>query len=914
MPDISTDDNLRPLTIFRRGGNSPVGTPNGGQGAKLTPVQGNPFAAAQAPGGADPAGGARLTPVQGNPFASSGSGGATLTPVQGNPFEPDSRSPMSPATGAPPPSPASPPSEKPHTRGVFDYIGNERDLAQEGVDTMRAGVARMGQPGIGNKALGALQTGLGGLGYVSAPITAGVRTVVGNPTRNLTGSEKAGDLAEFAASILLPGPKGVNAVESMPGARTAEKIFSPSTVDADARAAEASIRREGGIAARASEGTRTALEEHHAIVSTLDDTARRDFIRYVEGRSTGAVLQDPQLQGLADTMRKAFESRMKRLQALPSAQRMNFVDDYFPHLWDDPAKAATVRAASKEGRTGFTKERSIPTIEDGLAAGLTPKSLDPIEATLDYVSNADRFIATNSVFDEARALGTVKYFSPGHQPPGWVTVDGRMGEKAGLNAYAPEGWARVYNNHIDPGITGPWRDVYDKAQRASNALTAMELGLSGYHAMTMAQEGVVNEVARALQELGAGKPGDAFKSLARAPMAPVNLARTGSKLEKVYLGTAPGTAEMRRIADLLTQAGGRGRGMRGATDYKFSAGGSYFDAWRKGTLKSQLLREGGRLKETKGLATPDVIFRNVGRVMDTVAQPLFEKYIPRMKNGAFYENMASWLKRNPSAGREQQLQAARDIWDSIDNRFGELVQDNIFWNKALKQTSQLAMRSYSWNLGTVREIGGGVRDLAAHEFTNRASYVLALPLVYGLEATIYQFLKTGEMPAGLQDLIAPRTGGTTPEGMPERVVLPGYMKDVFGWYEDPRQEALNKRSRLLSLTQETLTNRDWRGAPIAPPADPEKSWQENVPSWLTAHMQNIAQSFVPISLRQLSRGPGATTGLSRAETVMGMQSAGMRYTDPERLDSILRQKIDREWKAKERFDRRQQERYGGTVE
>ena len=66
-------------------------------------------------------------------------------------------------------------------------------------------------------------------------------------------------------------------------------------------------------------------------------------------------------------------------------------------------------------------------------------------------------------------------------------------------------------------------------------------------------------------------------------------------------------------------------------------------------------------------------------------RPLFEKYIPLLKNGAFYENMSKWLMTNPNATREEQVNAARQVWDSVDNRFGELVQDNIFMNKVIKQ-------------------------------------------------------------------------------------------------------------------------------------------------------------------------------------------------------------------------------------
>ena len=45
-----------------------------------------------------------------------------------------------------------------------------------------------------------------------------------------------------------------------------------------------------------------------------------------------------------------------------------------------------------------------------------------------------------------------------------------------------------------------------------------------------------------------------------------------------------------------------------------------------------------------GAATGTVL-KNVGRTMDTIMQPLFEKYIPKLKNGAAMENLAQWIKQ-----------------------------------------------------------------------------------------------------------------------------------------------------------------------------------------------------------------------------------------------------------------------------
>ena len=59
----------------------------------------------------------------------------------------------------------------------------------------------------------------------------------------------------------------------------------------------------------------------------------------------------------------------------------------------------------------------------------------------------------------------------------------------------------------------------------------------------------------------------------------------------------------------------------------------------------------------------------------------------------------------------EQLHAARQVWDSIDNRFGEMVQDNLFMNKVIKQAGMLSLRSWSWTIGSGRELVGGARDV-----------------------------------------------------------------------------------------------------------------------------------------------------------------------------------------------------------
>ena len=70
------------------------------------------------------------------------------------------------------------------------------------------------------------------------------------------------------------------------------------------------------------------------------------------------------------------------------------------------------------------------------------------------------------------------------------------------------------------------------------------------------------------------------------------------------------------------------------------------------------------------------------------------------------------------------------IWNSVDNRMGEMVYDNLMWSKTQKDVAFMLMRSAGWNIGTIRELGGAAVDAARAgggrmEATNRSHERLA---------------------------------------------------------------------------------------------------------------------------------------------------------------------------------------------
>lgn len=745
------------------------------------------------------------------------------------------------------------------------------------------------------------------------------------PFEATQGFEKLEEAAPAAVPKAEPTPETKNMFKA--AAKSFQKILSPQTVSPIAGEAEASIRQAGGRAARDTEMTRAALEAHVPEIAKLDDAGRLQLVDYMETRSKGAKLQNPALQPIADTVADAMQQRRAKIEALPSTDQMTFIEDYYPHLWKDPRKAQDFMAnfgkGTKEGRGANLKKRNIPTVADGIKAGLEPVSMDPIETTMKYVQNMDRFIATNQVFDEARAVGTVKYFIPGKQPAGYRQVGGRLGMKqtpaSVMNAFAPEDWARIYNNFIDRGIhkNADWGGIYDTARNASNAITQLELGLSGFHAFTMANEAGISAIAKGVGEFASGQPVKGLKSMASAPTKFITNYTTGKKFEDIYLGKKLGAPDFRKVVDLGTDAGMRAKGMSHAADYKYTAMNSYWDSFKRGSLKTEMISDFKDIKGRPIVGTGKVIARNIGRVMQTVAKPLFEKYIPRVKNGAFYDTMQSWIEANPAASLGEQQAAARKIWNSIDNRFGEMVQDNLFWNKTLKQVAQLSLRSYSWTLGTIDEIGVGAArgvanpkrlSMASQKWDPRANYVIALPIWVASVNAAYQYLMTGKPPESIRDLLAGRTGGTAPGvggrgEVEERAMLPGYQKDVYGWYHNWLQEARNKLATGPRAVTEILSNKNWRDDPIINPDD-------GAPAWLKQYWQYVLETFGPITVRTMTKGTKEGSEIGPVQQGMGLRPASSWLQDPAGEESMKNYFRKKDWQKKEKYERRQNQQYG----
>ena len=117
-----------------------------------------------------------------------------------------------------------------------------------------------------------------------------------------------------------------------------------------------------------------------------------------------------------------------------------------------------------------------------------------------------------------------------------------------------------------------------------------------------------------------------------------------------------------------------------------------------------------------GLRSLGTLFRTPGAAIEATAKPLMQWLVPRQKTGAFISGARDIISDFDSGkiDAKQRTQKLQLLQDSIDNRFGQLVYDNLFWNKTLKDLLVLSTRSVGWNFGTLRELGGGLLDFAKY--------------------------------------------------------------------------------------------------------------------------------------------------------------------------------------------------------
>ncbi len=437
------------------------------------------------------------------------------------------------------------------------------------------------------------------------------------------------------------------------------------------------------------------------------------------------------------------------------------------------------------------------------------------------------------------------------------------GIKKAKNFYAPSEVADLINNHLSAGIQG-WRvagPLYDMYRGAGNLLNQLQLGFSLFHGSFATFDSMASGVSYGLRKLISGQyAGGVGKMLEGAtPYYTLKTYLEGAKAEKAWLASDE-SSEVYRMLDPFMKAGGRTK-----QDPFYYMNG--FEPARKAALKAWRDGDYGR-SFIKGLAALPELF----------AYPMMEKFIPRMKIGLFLDMAKFEMEKARQSGLSDWT--LRDnlakTWDSVDNRLGQVVYDNMFMDKAMKQMGMASIRSLGWNMGTFRELGGGVTDWAKlltqpfkvatarnPQMTWKMAYTMTLPFMVGLYGGMMHYAMTGSPPETIDDYYFPKTASGN------RISIPSYMKEVVEFYKDPWQTVKNKLHPLAKMIFDTIENSDFRNVHITeenPLEDLQNRDLQGLAQLFKDEVGYFGKQLLPFGMvgYQRSRQEGATPGEAAA--------------------------------------------------
>ncbi len=550
-----------------------------------------------------------------------------------------------------------------------------------------------------------------------------------------------------------------------------------------------------------------------------------DNLNFIQRIESGVKQPTPALEQHAAFFKDWFQKDLGLAREVKATTPE--LPNYFARsgMWKDPAAveewAKKFMQPSLTGNPAAVNERQFPTIYDAIKGGMVPKETNPMT------------IALNNRAQLVKAIQMQKF----------------------IDTQVTKG--------VDPAITQAFVDrvmergfkdsaIYQTAKQAGYGVNNLQLGLSGFHLTGTAINAQVSELSNAMNYLATGHPIKAGESAVKGLVpggATADYLKTGRDLRSDFLsGKDTPMVKYAKQAniDLGSQPVFRQNGLSKSVA-EFQAG-------------------------SKAHAIAAAPFR----ALSSFSKPLMEWWVPNMKAGAFQRGMEAEISRlGPSASEDALKLAAQKVGDSVDNRFGKVNLDNLFWNQKVKDTMGVFMRSPGWNIGTVREIGGGATDLlkpstykglaTGKGISNRSAYTLSLAAGTALMGGTLQYMFTGKWPTEMKDFFYPKTGQTDKNGNPERVAMPTYAKDVFSFAHNPVSTVKNKLSPVLSIGAQTLSNKDYFGNMVRNPNDSAGTQLKQVGGY-------VGKNVLPFSITNSGQRVDKSVG-TKAQSFFGLTPA-----------------------------------------
>jgi len=608
---------------------------------------------------------------------------------------------------------------------------------------------------------------------------------------------------------------------------------------------------------------------------------------FIKGYEKGAKFSDDAFNKIADFYRDWSNQIFKADQK--AGIEYDPRDNYITHLFEDEAGVAEElhrRYGAKWGDPYFMKNRLAESYEylsklknpDG-SPKYPPRFENPEDIFMarQHASNVAHMRI--EMLNDLEKHGLAKVIKKGEDSPDGFSPDPRRSPNGKLY-WIHQDAMEILHNAFDTQsmwtLKGPVGDLYRGLMDVKNYTVAIRLfGL--FHPVHL---GLVTNNAAALTRAtkniltGNVNPKNWLPDVVRGltPLSGVWTYKSpASRILKAYWGKL-GKEELSSGEQMALQymaEGGMVPGM--AAQDRITIGRRFMDAVQQGK---------------KGSAAFKLPFAIIG----SLQQPMFHIWIPQLKIAAYMRDVATAFRVNPElvSNPDARRMALRQLAKSVDNRFGEMSYDTMFWNRTVKDIAVLNTLSVGWQMGLIREFGGGavqVGELALKEGTIPAkikageldkafysTYYIGLSALYG---GLIMMALTGKWPQTMLDYFAPQSGGENADGTPKRITTPMFTREIVAIQKHMENEGVvsglthlvqNKASGVIGLVGSTITGVDGLGREIRDPNAPKFKQLEQT-------LLHIFKDVQPISATATEKAGEPITSVRGAMAVAGFQPA-----------------------------------------
>jgi protein strawberry notch len=600
-----------------------------------------------------------------------------------------------------------------------------------------------------------------------------------------------------------------------------------------------------------------------AFRQSFDKMPREEQVAFVDRMKRGEAQPTPELQQVAQTMRKidteSWEAARQAYAALGFKDKeipLKWLENHYRVLWkvipgaDDEEKAVWIGKSRRPLRGSMSqhKQHTLDDMSEGLQMGGVPYSYNPVQMfklaqvdlwKLTTTLKAWKWAKDNNFVEFVRGLFP-------KAPDGMVQLNDSI-----ANVYFPaesgeglihagkyfveEGFGRMLNNYLS----------VDHIRQVAlgrgllwlkNATTSLELSLSVFHGVFETLETIGSNIGLGLTQLinrgilkgDLGAAAEGIRTMVTAPFTPISGFQLGREIHKALADPE---------AYFKTPAGKKMEktypGARQAIDALWVGGfkpAALEQDWKNNSIRTFV----EAVSDIKAGTSDNYIgagLRAFPAANEMLMKPLFDVYIPNLKAAQFLKEYIEAKQQNErklKGGILTEAALARQVWRFVENRFGELNYDTLFWNNNFKSAMQLMFRSVTWKLGTLdafygafkgqaKEFTDAFKERRAPELHRNMAWLFGMML---LTATIgYITMKTlsGKTPKNMTDLVFPQID---PKDDKVRVSWPTYWKDMIHLIHSPISYVTSSMSSWIGRLADLWRNKDYYGTQIHDNDDP----------------------------------------------------------------------------------------------